>query len=310
MIHFSKEGTLVTVSPEGVKEFQEILMTSSEVASILAGEKVAQGIELFIRLNSDENYAIQIEEERFNKLSYGYGLDHNAKNMKIAVFRKSNGIVQFIAFIPNEEKPGYGHIIPIIVEDGDILSKEPICDWVAIHWYLNKDLKPIHDEGNRKRTEFGKALDEQLAKLRKENVNDNSKEYRSELFTLANKLVKELEVSRKEAFRLAKEQLSQYSNRKVNEPVVRVFNKKPDDLNIGDFVKLTKETDKNNELSPLASAFKQLAGLLDKLDNVEADIMGELKKIPKREKPINPNPHSVDPLLLLIALLGGLLGDE
>ena len=288
MIRFEKNGNSVTVV-EDAAEFKATLNNSIDAAAKLAAGNPYQAIELYTRFNSPGEFAILISEESFNRINFGYGYDQNGKSMMIAPILLSNNTVKFLAFIPTDRYPNSGHIIPITVEDGDILSKEPLED---------KD-KLIDDDKQ--------VLDSFTSIL---NSDDPDKTYRRELFTLANKILKDLGVDRKEAFRLAKLQLNQYSNHKFEEPMVKVFKKIPDECKVGDCTKLEKELENDDQLSPLAKDFKQLAEVLMKLDAVESNIMGELKKMPNREKPVNPTPPSLNPLAVILALIGVILSED
>lgn len=288
MIRFEKNGNSVTVV-EDAAEFKAILNNSIDAAAKLAAGNPYQAIELYTRFNSPGEFAIMISEESFNRIKFGYGYDQNGKSMMIAPILLSNNTVKFLAFIPTDRYPNAGHIIPITVEDGDILSKEPL-----------EDKGKFSDENEQLLGSFARIL----------NSDDPDKTYRRELFTLANKILKDLGVDRKEAFRLAKLQLNQYSNHKFEEPMVKVFKKIPDECKVGDWTKLEKELENDDQLSPLAKDFKQLAEVLMKLDAVESNIMGELKKMPKREKHVNPTPPSLNPLNVILALVGAILSED
>ena len=288
MIRFEKNGNSVTVV-EDAAEFKAILNNSIDAAAKLAAGNPYQAIELYTRFNSPGEFAIMISEESFNRIKFGYGYDQNGKSMMIAPILLSNNTVKFLAFIPTDRYPNAGHIIPITVEDGDILSKEPL-----------EDKGKFSDENEQLLGSFARIL----------NSDDPDKTYRRELFTLANKILKDLGVDRKEAFRLAKLQLNQYSNHKFEEPMVKVFKKIPDECKVGDWTKLEKELENDDQLSPLAKDFKQLAEVLMKLDAVESNIMGELKKMPTREKHVNPTPPSLNPLNVILALVGAILSED
>lgn len=288
MIRFEKNGNSVTVV-EDAAEFKATLNNSIDAAAKLAAGNPYQAIELYTRFNSPGEFAILISEESFNRINFGYGYDQNGKSMMIAPILLSNNTVKFLAFIPTDRYPNSGHIIPITVEDGDILSKEPL-----------EDKDKLIDDDKQVLDSFTRIL----------NSDDPDKTYRRELFTLANKILKDLGVDRKEAFRLAKLQLNQYSNHKFEEPMVKVFKKIPDECKVGDWTKLENEIENDDQLSPLAKDFKQLAEVLMKLDAVESNIMGELKKMSKREKPVNPTPPSLNPLNVILALVGAILSED
>ena len=276
MIRFEKNGNSVTVV-EDAAEFKAILNNSIDAAAKLAAGNPYQAIELYTRFNSPGEFAIMISEESFNRIKFGYGYDQNGKSMMIAPILLSNNTVKFLAFIPTDRYPNAGHIIPITVEDGDILSKEPL-----------EDKGKFSDENEQLLGSFARIL----------NSDDPDKTYRRELFTLANKILKDLGVDRKEAFRLAKLQLNQYSNHKFEEPMVKVFKKIPDECKVGDWTKLEKELENDDQLSPLAKDFKQLAEVLMKLDAVESNIN------------VNPTPPSLNPLNVILALVGAILSED
>lgn len=270
MIRFEKNGNSVTVV-EDAAEFKATLNNSIDAAAKLAAGNPYQAIELYTRFNSPGEFAILISEESFNRINFGYGYDQNGKSMMIAPILLSNNTVKFLAFIPTDRYPNAGHIIPITVEDGDILSKEPL-----------EDKGKFSDENEQLLGSFARIL----------NSDDPDKTYRSELFKLANLLCKN-GYSRKEAFRLAKERLNNFCPDNEPKSNPRIFEKKPE-------VKDNMHTDALRD--ELTQDFKRCAQLITDINEIEASIKAKLNQLctsrsqrPKSEKQVDPAPPSMKP---------------
>ena len=270
MIRFEKNGNTVTVV-EDAAEFKATLNNSIDAAAKLAAGNPYQAIELYTRFNSPGEFAILISEESFNRIKFGYGYDQNGKSMMIAPILLSNNTVKFLAFIPTDRYPNAGHIIPITVEDGDILSKEPL-----------EDKGEFSDEDVQILGSFARIL----------NSDDPDKTYRSELFKLANLLCKN-GYSRKEAFRLAKERLNNFCPDNEPKSNPRIFEKKPE-------VKDNMHTDALRD--ELTQDFKRCAQLITDINEIEASIKAKLNQLcasrpqrPKSEKRVDPTPPSMKP---------------
>lgn len=270
MIRFEKNGNSVTVV-EDAAEFKATLNNSIDAAAKLAAGNPYQAIELYTRFNNPGEFAIMISEESFNRIKFGYGYDQNGKSMMIAPILLSNNTVKFLAFIPTDRYPNAGHIIPITVEDGDILSKEPL-----------DDLDKFSDEDEQVLGSFARIL----------NSDDPDKAYRSELFKLANLLCKN-GCSRKEAFRLAKERLHNFcpDNEPKSEP--RIFEKKPE---VKDNMSIDALRDE------LTQDFKRCAQLITDINEIEDSIKTKLNQLcasrpqrSKSEKQVDPTPPSMKP---------------
>lgn len=270
MIRFEKNGNTVTVVEDAV-EFKATLNNSIDAAVKLAAGNPYQAIELYTRFNNPGEFAILVSVENFNRIRSGYGYDQNGKCMQIAPILLSNNTVKFLAFIPSDRYTKHGHIIPITVEDGDILSKEPL-----------EDKNEFSDEDVQLLGSFASIL----------NSDDPDKAYRSELFKLANLLCKN-GYSRKEAFRLAKERLNNFcpDNEPKNNP--RIFEKKPE-------VKDNMHTDALRD--ELTQDFKRCAQLITDINEIEASIKAKLNQLcasrpqrPKSEKQVDPTPPSMKP---------------
>ena len=294
MIKFSVNyitGT-VTVNNEGVKMFHDNVMLSNQVASILAGDNAYSARELNLRLNSGEDFAIAVPEERFNKLNYGYGIC-DGRNVKIVMYYNLKFHLCFLTYIN-------GHVTTICVQDGDVFSETPL------------------------KTESNPA-----PKM-------DSKEYRSKLFSRANQIRKEEGCSQKDAFRRAKEEFDINNVNKSDsyaQPNDRpIYNKdENDDENISyeETVEVVKEflkdifglnePAKKNELKSetnsnaqddssdfLAMQFKKLGKLLNELNTIEGEL-NEFFNKRQHEKPVNPNPESMDPVNVLLKTLTDLM---
>ena len=270
MIRFEKNGNTVTVV-EDAAEFKATLNNSIDAAAKLAAGNPYQAIELYTRFNSPGEFAILISEESFNRINFGYGYDQNGKSMMIAPILLSNNTVKFLAFIPTDRYPDSGHIIPITVEDGDILSLEPL-----------EDKSEFSDEDVQLLSSFARIL----------NSEDPDKTYRSVLFKLANLLCKN-GCSRKEAFRLAKERLNNFclDNEPKGNP--RIFEKKPE---VKDNMHIEALRDE------LTQDFKRCAQLITDINEIEASIKAKLNQLctsrpqrSKSEKQVDPTPPSMKP---------------
>ena len=270
MIRFQKNGNTVTVVEDAI-EFKATLNNSIDAAVKLASGNAYQAIELYTRFNSPGEFAILISEESFNRINFGYGYDQNGKSMMIAPILLSNNTVKFLAFIPTDRYPDSGHIIPITVEDGDILSLEPL-----------EDKSEFSDEDVQLLSSFARIL----------NSEDPDKTYRSVLFKLANLLCKN-GCSRKEAFRLAKERLNNFclDNEPKGNP--RIFEKKPE---VKDNMHIEALRDE------LTQDFKRCAQLITDINEIEASIKAKLNQLctsrpqrSKSEKQVDPTPPSMKP---------------
>ena len=273
MIRFQKNGNTVTVVEDAI-EFKATLNNSIDAAVKLASGNAYQAIELYTRFNSPGEFAILISEESFNRINFGYGYDQNGKSMMIAPILLSNNTVKFLAFIPTDRYPDSGHIIPITVEDGDILSLEPL-----------EDKSEFSDEDVQLLDSFARIL----------NSEDPDKTYRSVLFKLANLLCKK-GCSRKEAFRLAKERLNNFclDNEPKGNP--RIFDKKPE---VKDNMHIEALRDE------LTQDFKRCAQLITDINEIEASIKAKLNQLcssrPQRTKSgVDPTPPSMKPGNMLL----------
>lgn len=283
MIKFQKNGNTVKVV-EGKEEFKQKVMDSQEVATILADGNFSQLLEMYVRFNNGSDFVFKIDEDRFNKLNFGYGLDEAGKNIKIVVFFNEKNELVFASHIN-------GYMGRVYVQDGDVISETPL------YQPSKKDFDGL--------TKLAKDLEQK----------EDSKSYRSRLFTLANQLRSELGISQKEAFSKAKELLNTNKETafvKNNEPVKQdeSFESNEDDMEalINALADILAEgwmklfysspkrsecsVDKKHEVSAesdenlLVEQLKKLAKHLEGINSVQ----GEINKIfGKQEKSINPD---------------------
>lgn len=284
MIKFSVDQTngTLTVNKEDVEMFYENVMTSDQVAGILAGGNDSSKREIKRRLNSGSDFAILVPEERFNKLNYGYGLC-DGHNVKIVMYFNLKHQLCFLSYI-------CGHATTISVQDGDVFSSEPLME--------EHEEIPVKD----------------------------TKEYRSKLFSLANKIRGEHHVSQKEAYRLAKEQLEELDKQvsaSANAPETEDANDNDETIAITfedilgaikDVLNSTTNNHENNDtlksepenevdsIGFLTTQFKKLANVLADLNQIEGEI-NRFMNNRRNEKRVDPTPQSVNPLSIIGAML-------
>ena len=278
MIRFQKNGNTVTVVEDPI-EFKSMLNNSTDASVKLANNNCYAAIEIYTRFNTPGEFAFMIKKENFERLHYGYGYDQDGKCIMIAPLLLSNNTVKFIAFIPDVRRPLCGHLIQVNVENGDVLSLEPLPDKDTLKSTVDELQQTIDDA----------KFVYQTAK----ELNKNHYAYRSELFKLANKLFKEYNITRSEAFAMAKERMENHKTKTSTPDNTKIFNKKPD---------------LDDTSSLLVSCFKKLAKTLVDLDQKLKDldtVEGEINKLlNRREKPVDPTPPSMQsPLLLLVELI-------
>lgn len=299
MIKFQKNGNTVKVV-EGKEEFKQKVMDSQEVATILADGNFSQLLEMYVRFNNGSEFVFKIDEDRFNKLNFGYGLDEAGKNIKIVVFFNEKNELVFASHIN-------GYMGRVYVQDGDVISETPL------YQPSQKDFDGV--------TKLAKDLEQ----------DGDSKSYRSRLFTLANQLRGELGISQKEAFSKAKELLNtdkETAFTKNNEPVKQ---DEPVESNEGDmdalinaltdiladsWMKLFYSSPERSEYSAnkkhevsaeseenlLVEQLKKLAKHLEGINSVQ----GEINKIfGKQEKSINPDSQTNSLISRIEQLLNG-----
>ena len=276
MIRFKKNGNTVTVV-EDVIEFKATLNNSIDAAVKLAGGNPYQAIELYTRFNSPGEFAILVKAENFERIKYGYGYNQDGKSMKIAPVLLSNNTVKFIAFIPRVNTK-CGHIIPIMVEDGDILSDEPL-----------DDLDKFSDEDSQLLAAMTRILNSEVP----------ATTYQSELFKLTNLLVKK-GYPRKEAYRLAKERLINFapdeeSQKHIPTPQTRIFEKKPE-------IKGDRTIEENRK--SIADEYQKcIIAEIERLKKYSNMLNSRRFKGHKGEKHVDPTPPSMKAAEVLVNVM-------
>lgn len=300
MIKFSVNymNGVLTVNEEGVKMFHDNVMTSDQVANILADGNTYSARELKIRLNSGADFAIAIPEERFNKLNYGYGLcdGHNAK---IVMYYN---LMYHLCFLTYTN----GHVTTVCIQDGDVFSETPLKEeTVKVSEMNSKEYRSkLFSLANQIRKEtkctqkeaFQKAKEQMAAANAHEPAPKPESAPQTKELPKYNKAEDNDETA---SFEEATEFIKNFFDNMFGGSSEAVKSSKPT-------MEERRETDSTDFL---VAQFKKLVNIINELNNIEGELNTFFNKR-QREKRIDPTPESMDPANVLLKILTDLFGNK